>query len=196
VRPIVRRASNARLWRIVPLLASLVVAAPAIGQVTDDRPIVPGQRIGSWTLDMTITDLLRMNGPRKAIGTVWGSWEPVARMKNHDLASEDFWIHRWDDLGLRVSTLGRDSQRVGNLGIFDNGYHTASGIRWGVTRQAVEAAHGKPTAITVPLPGRLQLIYDDLGLSARVSHDRVDWILVFRPRTAAERWVMRGLLGR
>jgi hypothetical protein len=60
-------------------LVCLGEVAPAIAQVADDRLIVPGQRIGSWTLDMTIADLLRTNGPRVPIGTVFGSWEPIAR---------------------------------------------------------------------------------------------------------------------
>lgn len=66
-----------------------------------------------------------------------------------------------------------------------------------MTRQAVEAAYGRPTAFTAPLPDWLYLIYDELGLAVRMFRNRADWILIFRPGTARERWAIRGgLLGR
>lgn len=175
----------------------MLIAAPAFSQVGDDGLIVPGQRMGNWTLDMTVDDLLRMNGPRKAIGAVFGSWESVVRMQYRDLVSTDFWIHRWDHLGLRALTLGRENQRIWSLGTSEAVYRTARGVRRGATRGAVEAAYGKPTVVTVPGAGRLHLIYDQLGLAVRVSNERVDWIIVFRPGTAKERWPLPGgLLGR
>jgi len=183
--------------RIGVFLAFLLIAAPAFSQGADDGFIVPGQRIGNWTLDMTVDDLLRMNGPRKAIGTVFGSWETVVRMQYRDVVSADFWIHRWDHLGLRALTLGPENQRIWSLGTFEAVYRTVRGVRRGATRGAVEGAYGKPTAITQPRAGYLHLIYDQLGLAGRISNERVDWIIVFRPGTAKERWPLRGgLLGR
>ena len=44
------------------LLILLIVVPRALSQVPDDRLIVPGQRIGKWTLEMSVDDLVRMNG--------------------------------------------------------------------------------------------------------------------------------------
>ena len=45
------------------LLALLLLVAPAVSQTPGDNLIVPGVRIGKWTLHMNIPDLERMNGP-------------------------------------------------------------------------------------------------------------------------------------
>lgn len=66
-----------------------------------------------------------------------------------------------------------------------------------MTRHAVEAAYGRPTAITAPLPDWRYLIYDELGLAVRLFRGQADWILVFRSGSAKERWAIGGgLLGR
>jgi hypothetical protein len=44
------------------LLLLLLLAPPATSQVPDDKLIVSGQRIGKWALEMTVDDLVRMNG--------------------------------------------------------------------------------------------------------------------------------------
>ena len=50
------------------LLFLLLLVQPPLTQVPDDKLIVPGQRIGKWTLDMSIDDLLKMNGARNGAG--------------------------------------------------------------------------------------------------------------------------------
>ncbi len=47
------------------VFALLLLAPPAVSQVPDDKLIVPGQRIGKWTLEMTIADLERIYGPAR-----------------------------------------------------------------------------------------------------------------------------------
>ena len=47
---------------ILLLLTVLLLAPRAVAQAPDDKLIVPGVRIGKWTLKMTIPDLERMNG--------------------------------------------------------------------------------------------------------------------------------------
>lgn len=183
--------------RIAACLALLLVAAPAFSQVADDRLIVPGQRVGNWTLEMTIDELLRIHGPRKAIGTVFGIRETVVRMQYRDLVSSDFWVHRWDHRGIRAVTLGRENQRMWNLGTSEDSFKTVRGVSRGATRGAVEAAYGRPTAVTVPKAAHFHLIYDNLGLAVRILDERIDWIIVFRPGTARQRWTLGGgLLGR
>lgn len=44
------------------IIALLLLASPAVSQVPDDKLIVAGQRIGKWTLEMTVDDLFRING--------------------------------------------------------------------------------------------------------------------------------------
>jgi len=48
------------VWSLLMML--LLTASPASSQVPDDAPIMPGLRIGRWTLEMTIDDLVRVNG--------------------------------------------------------------------------------------------------------------------------------------
>ncbi len=43
------------------VLILLLLAPSVVSQVPDDKPIVPGVRIGKWTLEMTIDTLLQMN---------------------------------------------------------------------------------------------------------------------------------------
>lgn len=167
----------------VVVLALLLLAPPVTSQVPDDKLIVPGQRIGKWTLEMTIDDLLQMNGPRRAIG----GGSTIFRLPDRDLISSDFWVHRWDHLGFRVVTLGRENQRIWNLAALSPDYKTDRGIGSGATRQAVEAAYGMPTAVTRPDEESLHLIYDQLGLALRVFDQAVN-VLIFRPGTAKERW--------
>jgi len=45
------------------VLVLLLLAPPVVSQVPDDKLIVPGVRIGKWTLEMTIDTLRQMNGP-------------------------------------------------------------------------------------------------------------------------------------
>ena len=169
------------------VLILLLLAPPAVSQVPDDKLIVPGQRIGKWTLEMTIDDLLRMNGPRQPMGEISGSREAIVRLEGPDVASADFWVHRWDLLRLRVFTIGRESHRVWGLQTSDPGYKTARGVSVDVPRAAVETAYGRPTALVPRLDTGQVLIYDELGLALSVPFN-VLFVIVFRPGTAKERW--------
>ena len=55
-------------WIAPLLLLVLTTAAAGAPPGPDDRLIVPGQRIGKWTLQMTYADLLRLNGSEKPYG--------------------------------------------------------------------------------------------------------------------------------
>jgi hypothetical protein len=94
-------------WVVLLLVA---LAVPGFAQAPDDKLIVPGQRIGKWTLEMTIDDLLRMNGPRNA----GGGRQALGHPSGADVL-DDTWAHRWDSLGLVAMTIGRDSQSVVEL---------------------------------------------------------------------------------
>ncbi len=179
----------------VALFLLLVFAASGYSQVPDDKLIVAGQRIGKWTLDMTIDDLLRMNGPRR--GRDYRALQPLP---NIDMVSPDVWEHHWDQLGIYALTVGRDSQEVIVLAT-EGEYKDAKGIGPGVSsQQGLEAAYGKPTAVTVADGGHpprfaFTVIYDEIGLAAwvwrpivRLGAGMITTSLVFRPGAARTIW--------
>jgi len=78
----------------VVVLFLLLLAPPAVSQVPDDKLIVPGQRIGKWTLEMTIDTVLQMNGPRNIPRGIPGT--PLDRMRAYFADSNDeIWWHWW-----------------------------------------------------------------------------------------------------
>ncbi len=152
--------------------------------------IVAGRQISNWTLGKTVGDLLKMNGPRKGI---WS--DPLGQWPAADYVSADFWEHHWDLLdNFYAITKGRFSQKVVMLVTEHAGYRTDKGIGPGVKRDALKAAYGKPTAVTVARPGRVStVIYDQAGLGAWVyEHPRfrsvIAAIMVFKPGTARYIW--------
>lgn len=62
IRSDTRKEANI-VKRVSLLILLLLLATPPVAsQVPDDKLIVPGQRVGKWTLEMTIGDFVRMNG--------------------------------------------------------------------------------------------------------------------------------------
>jgi len=175
----------------VVVLFLLLLAPPAVSQVPDDKLIVPGQRIGKWTLEMTIDTVLQMNGPRNIPRGIPGT--PLDRMRAYFADSNDeIWWHWWADLGFSAATRGRDVQRIEYI-FTDNGdFKTDKGVIPEVTtREAVESAYGRPTVVTRagPVAGRVRLIYDEIGLAVIVRPDGMArFVFVFRPGTARTLW--------
>jgi hypothetical protein len=167
------------------LLTALV---PVGAQVSDDGLIVPGERIGVWTMTMSIDELLQVNGPKRAIGPPEDQTEIMLRSLRDSV--KDLWAHRWDHLRLRAVTFERDTKRVEGLTVSDRRFKTAQNIGIGATREEVVAAYGMPTAVTEANARQMHVIYDELGITFRVSNDqqKVDLINIFRPGTARERW--------
>ena len=139
-------------------------------------------------MTMTIDDLLKLNGPKRAVGAPDGETEIVLR--NLRDSTRELWAHRWDHLRLRPVTFGRDDQTVRGLTTSDDSFRTAEGIGIGSTREAMIAAYGPPSAITEANDRQTHVIYDSLGITFRVSkvQEKIDLINVFRPGTARERW--------
>lgn len=153
-------------------LVILFAASHAASQVPNDKAIVPGQRIGKWTLQMSMAELVQMNGPASIRPAGFGDNAPGAL------------IHEWNHLGLWASTLGR-TERIAYLIAVDTTYKTAKGVTVDASPEAVEAAYGKPTAISTPLGSGLQRwIYDDLGLFFVIRNN----IGVFQPGMAKQLW--------
>jgi hypothetical protein len=167
------------------LLLLVALAVPGFAQAPDDNLVVPGQRIGKWTLQMTIADLVRMNGPQNGSG-ITGMGKPIMRVRETGAVDslEDVWAHNWDKHFFFAGTLGETSQQVVFLATFAEESRTARDISLGASRQGVEAVYGKPTATT-----RLRVIYDDIGLAVRIMGDRATVLMVFRPGSAKQIWM-------
>jgi hypothetical protein len=79
------------------LLTIVIFALPATSAPTEDYLIVPGARIGKWTLQMTIDDLLRVNGP--------ATIERLAAGEEQNLAARrDSWLYGWASAALGAET--------------------------------------------------------------------------------------------
>jgi len=174
------------------VLVLLLLAPPVVSQVPDDKLIVPGVRIGKWTLEMTIDTLRQMNGPENIGPGSPGT--PIERMPGWFADSNsEIWWHEWSNLSFSAATRGRDAQRVEYIFTWSNDFKTGKNIAPGMVRQAVENAYEQPTAVTRAggrqIPGGLRLIYDEIGLAALISRNGVaEMLFVFRPRTARTLW--------
>jgi hypothetical protein len=159
----------------------LLLVAPAASQVPDDQLVVPGVRIGKWTIEMTIANLTQMNGrPATTIETlVVADIVPPAPQRYY-----------WSLLDFYAIT--RDGQRVEFLLVDSERFKTEKNVGPGSTRASVLSAYGTPTAETVIRPGRTRMIYDAIGFTAIVDGDQVSGLTagvnVFRPGTGKSIW--------
>ena len=170
-----------RLVVTVSLLA-LLLAVPAASQVPDDLLIVPGVRIGKWTLEMSIDDLVQMNGPAF-----------IARLESQEFVSA-FQRHVWTTfVPEHLEAVSRDGKKVVWLSVGGVKFKTDKGIGFQSRRSAVETAYGKPTAEIDFFRVLRRMIYDSIGLRLTILlgtslGDPVVEVLVFGPGTAKSIW--------
>ena len=158
------------------VLVLLFLAPPVISQVLDDKLIVPGQRIGNWTLEMTIQALTRANGqPALVSPPIWGDGLP------------GLVEHYWPAIGLRAGTFDGQSIAYIEVDPENTAYKTEKGIGWNSPSAAVTTAYGTPTAITTAGYGRSRWIYDSIGLSFIVLNF-VRRAEIFKPGSARSIW--------
>ena len=173
------------------VFALALLATQAFAQSVNDKSIVPGERIGPASVTMTFERLGQALGAKQGLGRPNNG--QIVLQQPETAESQASAVHRFDHVGLRAVT-PPGSDRVGLIAAYnstdvDHGYTTKEGIRIGSGRAEVEAAYGKPTAITTANPSQSQMIYDDRGVGFRLTADsKVDLIQVFRPGTARERW--------
>ncbi len=168
--------------RMTLILASLVVAlsaGPALPASPADKSIVPGTRIGPWTLQMTIDEFVAQLG------------RPTRIMSASQLGADiqsDLRAHNWNSVGLLVYT--RDGQHALLMEINQAPeYVTEKGVRWDTLRADVETAYGPPTKVSQWGLSNLNLLYDGIGLEVYLSQvARVQGLGVFRPGTASSIW--------
>src|ERR1700736_4630262 len=123
---------------VLVLLSFLVVAAPVTSQPSDDKLIVPGGRIGKWTLLMAIDDLVRMNGPAQTLS------EP-----DRDFARKITEFH-WQQPGLFLTAITFEDRslvvlRLNEAPLARYEYKTDRGISFQSARPEILKAYGQPT---------------------------------------------------
>lgn len=176
-----QRRIRIQLWLAGISLFLLVVLLQVnrAAETESENLIVPGQRIGRWTLAMTIDDLEKMKPPAQRInsGTTSGGYLP------------DHTVFEWPSTGIyAVLVQGTISQVYAS----SVKYHTERGIAVSSTREAVLREYGKPTAEFDTDYQGTRLLYDNLGMvilwsqSGGVGH--VTRVGVFRPGTAKTLW--------
>src|SRR3972149_488851 len=158
--------------RFLPVLLVLLLAgtSPVAAQVADDKTVVPGVRIGRWTLMTSIPELLRMNGPSSSRSSVASMLVPAAT-----------W-YSWDSLGIAAGT--HDRRYTAYLAVYDGDYAAPRGVGIRASRNAVMTAHGEPTYEgDLFVQGRTLtvLAYDKIGLAYFLHNDVVQVYLIFHP---------------
>jgi len=161
----------------------MVLAVPvALAQSPrDDQVIVPGVRIGKWTLKMTLDELNKMNGTAA-----------VSQVLDPEYRSATFAFYSWSSLDFGAGADG--SHRVEWFAVgFTYAvipWKTQEGIGLQNTRADVLKAYGKPSVETIPGPGLKNLIYDAIGIDFQVydSGGNIKEIRIFRPGTAKSIW--------
>ncbi len=158
--------------RFLPVLLVVLIAgtSPVAAQVADDKTVVPGVRIGRWTLMTSIPELLRMNGSPGGRPSVVSTLVPGAT-----------W-YSWDSLGIAAGTY--DRRYTAYLAMYDGDYAAPRGVGIRASRNAVLTAHGEPTyegdlfvqgrTITV-------LAYDKTGVAYFLDNNVVQVLLIFHP---------------
>jgi len=159
-----------------------VLAVAGVAQTAlDDKVIVPGVRIGKWTLQMSLDDLDKMNGPAT-----------VYQVENADYRSPHFLFHAWSSLDFAAG-----AYQPRKVGWFAVGFsyalvpwRTQQGISLQSNRADVLKIYGRPSAETVPRAGRKNMIYDAIGISFEVydTGGNITEMRIFRPGTARNIW--------
>jgi len=161
------------------LLLLVALAVPGFAQAPDDRLIVPGQRIGKWTVAMTVEAIVRKLGEPPLLQ----EGLPIIGIQTQPGVLAYDWRGP-SALGLAT----RDDRTV--LILYTSGsltYKTATGLKYGAPLGSVESAYGEPTA-TILVTGGSTVIYERLGLAVRYGVRSVGLIAVFRPGSARRIW--------
>lgn len=174
------RAATLSLAAVILCLLS----RPAVA--ADDRMIVPGVRVGKWTLALTLDDLTRMHGFAVRL-LVTAGIPPAAD------AVFDHTTYSWDNVPFAAMAFqGRkrvEYLQIGFLMHSANRYRTTAGIGFMTRRPRVMAVYGRPTAEMAPHPLETRLIYDHLGIAFGLDMaGRVHTMYVFRPGEAGRFW--------
>lgn len=166
---------------VLSVVALLLLAPSAASQVPDDKLIVPGQRVGAWTLQMTIQEIVGKLGHQEHIA----SGGQLGADFQGDLRA-----YRWSGEGLHAYT--RDDRTILLLEAYQAPqFVTDKGVKFGMQRGDVEGSYGRPTRVTQwgSNTAQVTLWYNDVGLEVFFTRtSTVGGIGVFRPGAASSIW--------
>ena len=173
-----RRRIRVQLWLagISLFLLLAVVQMNRASETESESLIVPGQRIGKWTLALTIDDLERMKPPaqRTEGGTTSAGYLP------------EHTVLEWPSSGIYAVLIQGTISPVYTSSVK---YRTERGIAVYGTREAVLREYGTPTAEFDAGYQGTRLLYDNLGVVILWSKSgHVTRVGVFRPGTAKTLW--------
>ena len=173
--------------RFVGLLCVIVLllALPAWSQVPDDRLIVPGDRIGKWTLDVTSSQVEAVVRPAHLPPNV-GSAVLDVRPGNdvREGIRTLYWPHVLFGIGINDLQTGKAIY----LMTVSREYRTTKNVGPGMIEEAVTQAYGLPGATTSVTGGVTRRIFDEAGIAFVMRGNEVIQVYVFRPGTAATIW--------
>lgn len=149
-------------------------ASPAATQVPDDAFVVPGLRIGKWSLDMTVDDHVRVNGQ--------GEFSTLS----HPAYVAGLTVLAWR--AIPVSVITKDRRKTDALSMVGGDFKTEKAVGLESARTSIIAAYGNPRMTVTISPTLSMLVYDEVGASFGVENDRVNRIWIFRPRSGTAIW--------
>lgn len=173
---------------IAAVVAALVwLALPGGAQTPDDRVIVPGERIGRWTLDMTVGEVEQMVRPPTLPP---GRGSGIVDTRPGDDVQRGvmtvFWPHVFLGMGINDPQTGKALY----LMTVSRDYRTTERVGSGDPANTVAIAYGMPTATTSVGPGLNRLIFNHIGVAFVTRGGEVIQVFVFRPGTGPGIWRM------
>lgn len=168
-------------------------ASPPASGTADDRLIVPGLRIGRWTLSMTVEAISAAISlpPGKAgildvkpgrdvrEGVVALTWEHM----RFGVGTNDFRMAQ----GARPADLSVTG-KVAYLFVYSPAFRTERDVGPGSSARTVTTAFGTPTATNEFADGNARLIYDQHGIAFSVGAGVVRQVAIFRAKGAWSIW--------
>lgn len=176
--------STVRLGGLLVVLV-LLLALPAASQAPDDRLIVPGERIGRWTLAVTMSEVEAVVRPPN-LPPNQGS--AIVDTRPGDDVREGVWTVFWPHVFFGIGINDPRNPRAIYLMVVSREYRTAKNVGPGVAADSVTQAYGAPTATTSVVAGVTRHIFNDVGIAFVVRGTEVIQVFVFRPGTAATIW--------
>ena len=145
-------------------LTALLAFSAAAGAQTDDRQIIPGERVGPVQLGMSADEVIGQ----------WGRPEEIEPDKNGGT------FYRYAARGILVVISDDAKPEVSLIVVTDKSYATDKGVRVGSPSSEVVSAHGKQDNERGETDRTYLMAYRDLGLVFRVenANQRVEGILI------------------
>ena len=167
---------------------------PPGSPIPEDKRIVPGQRIGTWSLDMTVDDL------KKSLDSPPDRGSPSQFYRRGPAFVPSMVVYRWElsnNRGLYAGSL--DDRKIEYLEIRDESYKVGTHLPApgpGSDKDFVSQVMGPESFSRSYADGALSLVvYDKIGVAFTVGTvgfgifvARTESVAVFRPNRARSIW--------